>query len=140
MPGAGLVQADGLRLPFVARSFDAVIHLGCSLINTDDAEGILAAFRESMRVTRFGGWVVACTSSDFSGRSRGGWVQHTPGFLRDTLARIPTGGRLLRCTLPRLALLHPALVLHRLTDALLRLPVPGLVRTIAFGARVDAHA
>lgn len=139
VPSADFAQGDGLRLPFRAGCFDAVLLFGCSLLNTDAPEDIAATFAESMRVTRPGGWVVACTSSDFSGTSKGGWVQHTRAFLADSLARIVGAERFLRCTLPRLGRVHAALVLHRVVDTLLRLPFPGLTRTIVFGVRVDAR-
>lgn len=65
VPGAGgLAAADGLRLPFPAGSFDAVVCHYYLLWVRDAAR----AMAEMTRVTRPGGWVLALAEPDHAGR------------------------------------------------------------------------
>ena len=51
-PDAMLVQGDMLDMPFAGESFDGVITLGCSLVNTDNPELEQTMVCEALRVTR----------------------------------------------------------------------------------------
>ena len=63
-PAAALSAADGLRLPFPAGAFDAVVCHFYLLWMTDSAR----AAAEMARVTRPGGWVAALAEPDYGGR------------------------------------------------------------------------
>ncbi len=64
-PGAGgLAAADGLRLPFPAGSFDAVVCHYYLLWVAD----VVQAVAEMVRVTRPGGWVLALAEPDHAAR------------------------------------------------------------------------
>lgn len=131
---AGAVaQADALALPFADGALDAVVAIGCSLMNADDDGLVDRLFEESLRVVRPGGCVVATTCSDFSGGEKGGWRQRTRRALQERLERLPGRARSLHYGLPGLARFHRALPLHPLVDALVRLPLP-LARTAVFFA------
>ncbi len=125
------VQGDALHLPLADESVDAVVAIGCSLMNADDDARVDQLFAESLRVVRTGGCVVATTCSDFSGHEKGGWTQRTRHALEERLRQLPGGRRALHYGLPGLARFHRALPLHPLTDALLRLPF-AIARTAVY--------
>lgn len=68
-----LVQSDALLLPFNDDIFDGAISFGCSLMNGSSISLFQSFIKESLRVVKKSGWMLAITQSDFSGECISGW-------------------------------------------------------------------
>lgn len=115
-----LVCGDANLLPFRKEEFSAAFLFGCSLMNTANNLHMYRLLSESAFLVRAGGWIVATSSSDFSGKTKGGWLQHLPDDFRRVTRMFGESRSFLWITHPRLFALR-GLALHRLVQTLLRL-------------------
>ncbi len=117
--GLPLVCGDANALPFRREQFSAAFLFGCSLMNTADDSIIHRLLSESTLVVQPGGWVVATSSSDFSGKTKGGWLQRLSADFQRVIGMFSESRSFLWITHPRLFVLRGA-ALHPLVTTCMR--------------------
>jgi len=125
------VLGDAVRLPFSNDTFDAIISFGCSEMNTIAPDQAIPWIHEAISKLKTGGTMFITSSTDFSGRQPSGWHMWKLNAIQYFVSSFPMHSVDVWLTLPKLATVHAPLLFQKLTNVLLRFPLP-IVRTVVF--------
>ena len=132
------VKGDANRMPFAKSVFDAVISLGCSLLNTDSVQGITDAIQEMLRVVRPGRWVFAVTTTNYSRQSDSVWYNLGRAQLEEAARRTDSANTAIHYTAPGIASKFPGLLFHPLINFIFKY-IPGYTRTVVIACQAHTR-
>jgi len=100
-------------------------------MNTIAPEQAIQWVHEAISKLKTGGTMFITSSIDFSGRQPSGWHMWKLNAIQYFVSSFPMHSVDVWLTLPKLATVHAPLLFQKLTNVLLRFPLP-IVRTVVF--------